>query len=261
MVLHRPPHYGCLDLQSVKYKALAGFISTFLQTADNPAFIFNLLHSLLYRKFILEEEEVPGAPHQLPPYFSQEFFDVIKNIKNKTTLNISTLTEKDWCRLLTEEYITMDTSLDDNPVFHPCKAELASPDTDWSISWSLCRQQGLSPELSSFLWKLLLDLLCTQQKLHKMGANISPLCKLCKDQTGSLQHELLDCSLNDNTGLMLLSTMNTYIPSITPVALLHVELGDLESELQLPATLLVAVTLACIWKERHASSRAHAYQI
>ena len=119
-------------------------------------------HSDIYGKYVLQEKDVPGAPDQRPPYFPQELFDVIKKIKSKTTSNISILSEKDWCRLLTEEYITMDTNLDDNPIFHLCKAEFASPGTDWSISWSLCRQQGLSPELSSFLWKLLLDLLGTQ---------------------------------------------------------------------------------------------------
>ena len=37
MVLHRPPSDGGLELQCVKYKALAGSISTFIQTAANPA--------------------------------------------------------------------------------------------------------------------------------------------------------------------------------------------------------------------------------
>ena len=36
-VLHRPQHYGGLGMHSVKYKALAGYITTFLQTAANPS--------------------------------------------------------------------------------------------------------------------------------------------------------------------------------------------------------------------------------
>ena len=66
MVLHRPPSYGGLGLQSVKYKALAGSISTFIQTAANPAYRSNLLHSLLFRKFVLEEDDVPGTPNPSP---------------------------------------------------------------------------------------------------------------------------------------------------------------------------------------------------
>jgi hypothetical protein len=71
MIIHRPQYYGGLGLHSPKYKALAGFISTFLQTAANPVFRSILLHNQLYRKYVLEEEHVPGAPNQLPPYFNQ----------------------------------------------------------------------------------------------------------------------------------------------------------------------------------------------
>ena len=67
-VLHRPHQYGGLGLHSVKYKALAGFITTFLQTAANPKFQQNLLHSLLYMKYVLGED-VPQAPDPLPPTY------------------------------------------------------------------------------------------------------------------------------------------------------------------------------------------------
>ena len=43
-----------------------------------------------------------------------------------------------------------------------CKAELDSPDTDWPISWSICRQPGIPTDLAFFLWKVMLHLLPTQ---------------------------------------------------------------------------------------------------
>ena len=262
MVLHRPSTYGGLGLHSVKYKALAGFISTFLQTAANPAFKSNLLHTLIYRKYVLNEEDVPGVPNQLPPYFSLELFSIIRKVKNESPLNVIKMSEGDWTRHLTEEFVTMEAvNENDNRNFRPSRAELTSPTTDWELSWSLCRHQGMPPELSSFLWKMLIDLLCTQQRLHRMGASISPLCKLCKTETGSLQHELIECSYNDSTGQKLLSTMQIYIPNMTANSLLHLSLADLETEKQLPSTLLTAVTLSCIWKERNTSSRVRTYQV
>ena len=72
MVLHRPHNQGGLGLHSVKYKAMAGFITSFLQTAANPEYRPSLLHSLLFRKHVLRDEDVPGVPTQPPPYFSQE---------------------------------------------------------------------------------------------------------------------------------------------------------------------------------------------
>ena len=151
-----------------------------MQTAANSTYHSSLLHQLLYRKHVLEEEDVPGVSAQLPPYLSKDFFNIIKKVKTESPLSTS-LTEKYWSRLRTEDCVTMELNIDKGrKEFRPCRAELASPTTDWSPSWSLCRQHGIPPDLSSFLWKMLLDLLCTQERLHKMVASPSPLCKLCK---------------------------------------------------------------------------------
>ena len=165
MVLHRPHQQGGLGLHSVKYKALAGYITTYLQTAANPKYIPNLLHSLLFKKHVLGED-VPGAPDQLPPYFTPELFAIMKKVKNESPLNIVNMSEKDWTRLLTEDYVTMLPDQENNPrKFIPCRAELVNPTTDWSLSWAACRQPGVPPELASFLWRMMLNLLCTQAKL------------------------------------------------------------------------------------------------
>jgi hypothetical protein len=103
MVLHRPASYGGLGLQHIKYKSMAVF-STFLQTAANPAFQSNLLHTLLYRKYVLEEDDVPGAPTKLPPYLPLELFTIIRKVKTDTPLNVVTMSERDWSRLLTEDH-------------------------------------------------------------------------------------------------------------------------------------------------------------
>ena len=106
MVLHRPHSYGGIGLHSVKYKALACYISTFMQTAANPSYRSSLFHQLLYQKHVLEEDDVPGLPAQLPPYFSQDLFNIIKRVKNESPLYITSMTEGDWSRLLTEDYVT-----------------------------------------------------------------------------------------------------------------------------------------------------------
>ena len=162
MILHRPHHHGGIGLHSVKYKAMAGFITTFLQTAANPSFQQNLLHSLLFRKYVLDED-VPSAPNPPPPYFTQDLFNVIRKVKDESPLNIIALTEKDWSRLLTEDFITMTTDIETGEnYFTPSRAELDSPTTDWSLSWAACRQTGISPQLASFLWRMMHSLLPTQ---------------------------------------------------------------------------------------------------
>ena len=260
MLLHRPPSYGGLGLHSVKCKALAGFISTFMQTAANPRFQPSLLHNLLYRKHVLLED-VQGVPH-LPPYLSPELFTVMRKVKDHSKLNITNMSEGDWTRYLTEDLITMERDDEDGDRhFLPSRVELANPLIDWELSWQLCRQPGIPPELTSFLWKMLLDLLCTQQRLHRVGASMSSICKLCKDDTGTQEHELILCSLNNNIGLKLLSTLQYYIPTMTSNLLLHLSLPDIETEHQLPACLLIATTLSCIWTARTTSSRVCAFKV
>ena len=103
---------------------------------------------------------------------------------------------------LTEKHITMEKENgnedDDERKFIPSKAENANREIDWELSWSLCRQQGVPPYLAAFMWKMLLNLLCPQERLVKMGIAHSMPCKPCNQEHGSLKHEPLDCSYNDN---------------------------------------------------------------
>ena len=106
MVLHTPVQMGGLGLHSVKYKAMASLIRTFLETAANPAFKHNLYHTLLYRVNVLDDDSVVNPP-PLPPYYSAAFFSTIKNVKENTPLNVTTMSTAQWYRVLVEQDITM----------------------------------------------------------------------------------------------------------------------------------------------------------
>ena len=262
LILHRPHHYGGLGLHSVKYKAMAGFITTFLQTAANPKFQENLLHNLLYRKHVLEED-VPQAPDPPPPYLPLELFSIIRRVKDDTPLNVITMREKDWTRLLTEDFVTMLSVSDSGQQqFTPCKVEVASPSTDWTRCWAACRQPGIPPDLASFLWLMMHDLLSTQAKLHRMRTIQSPVCKMpgCTED-GTLQHELIDCSKNDGIGPRLMLCLQHHVPGLQPEDVLRLDHGDSAGELSLPMTLLTAIVLNHIWKERKLGSTIRDYKV
>ena len=160
--------------------------------------------------------------------------------------------EKDWTRLLTEDCITMlDVSATGQQQFTPCRVERASPTTDWSRCWAACRQKGVPPDLASFLWLMMHDLLSTQAKLHRMGSTQSAVCKMpgCA-QEGTLQHELINCSKNDEMGTKLVSCLQHYVPGLQPADVLRLDHGDIPEDLSLPLTLLTAIILNHIWKER-----------
>ena len=71
----------------------------------------------------------------------------------------------------------------------------------------------------------------------------------------------MSCTLNENIGHLLLTTLQTIVPSLTSANILHLEFSTMDTKLHLPATLLTAVTLSTIWKDRTTNSRVRAYQV
>ena len=61
-ILHRPIHMGGLGLHSVKIKAQTSLIKTSLESAANTAFTHNLLHTLLYRFYVLQDDSIVNPP-------------------------------------------------------------------------------------------------------------------------------------------------------------------------------------------------------
>ena len=172
------------------------------------------------------------------------------------------MTEKKWTKILTEDFITMEVNQDTNSSqFRQCRSELASPTTDWTLSWTLCRRPGIPPDMASFLWKMLHNLFSTQERLHRLGYSPSALCKQSKLVTVSLQHELLECSHNDHVGEHLLGCLQTYVPGLSAATLLRLEFTSLDENMELPTTIITAVTLGYIWKARLTSSRIRAYHV
>ena len=103
LLLYRPTEEGGLGLHHVQSKALAGLITTFLQTAANPRFQTSLYHSLLYRRFCLLDDTVPEL--QPPPYYSMAFFNIIKDVLVNSPLNPIQLSFKQWYRHLLEKHL------------------------------------------------------------------------------------------------------------------------------------------------------------
>ena len=121
MVMTRPASYGGLGIHNIKMKALAGLITTFLETACNPKYSQSLYHSNLYRYYVLDDTSIldPG----LPPFYSISFFQTIKKIHEESPLNVATMTEGQWYRSLVEQNITMEESDTGQPRFIACRVE------------------------------------------------------------------------------------------------------------------------------------------
>ena len=77
----------------------------------------------------------------------------------------------------------------------------------------------LGPSLTSFLFKLLHQILPTAERVSRILPNHSPHCTQCRAEypvVESLIHALFECSSNHGTGTVLLHGLQKYMPNITP---------------------------------------------
>ena len=134
----------------------------------------------------------------------------------------------------------------------PCKAELEAYTNNWERSWRLVRLPGLTPEMKTFLWKLLHKILPTQDRLLRMKKSKSPLghCQLCQAEVvENLEHALITCQFNQNVGNLLVDGVSVMVPNITSNQVLRLEL-DVEADKELPLVLMIGHTLESIWSCR-----------
>ena len=112
-------------------------------------------------------------------------------------------------------------------------------------------QSGLESDNYSFLWKLVHNLLPTQERLHKILPNItSPSCSICEsNETCNLEHSFFSCSHNHNIGRWLLQKVRKQLPQVQPQQVLLLDL-NLEANMKLPYIWLIANTLSLISDSR-----------
>ena len=255
IVLHRHVSSGGLALLHVKQKALAGLIRSFLETACMVKFRQSLYHQLLFRYHVLEDRTIsdPG----FPPFYNQNFFSVIHHVHHSTPLNVANMTEKQWYRLLLESKVTM--TAEGNELI-PCRAETRAPDCDWDAAWTRARLPGLGSELMSFLFKVLHELLPTQERLARTSPTITGECVLCKSNvTEDLEHALVSCPSNQGIG-------NAILESLPPGSRVHGQHAlklqlALEDHQELPVVWFLAVAWSSIWESRRLGRRPELYKV
>ena len=134
------------------------------------------------------------------PYFSGDFFPAMKCMKD-SGLSLPVITLKTIYKFLLQEILTTETQ---EPI--PLKAETAPPTANWKQTWSMVRQRGLSPELTTFNFKLLHRILPTSMILNIILPNSYSKCNRCNLEIDeSLEHALVGCTANGGVGRALLS--------------------------------------------------------
>ena len=259
IIMFRPPTYGGLGVHNVKWKAMAGLIRTFLETACIPKFQTSLYHSLLYRYHVLDDHSFPNPGY--PPFYNAEFFSLVKAVHNDSPLNVTKMSEKQWYSLLVEEQVTMEHIQGGQWKYISTRTEERSPLTDWAECRRLARLRGLGPENTSFLFKLLHCTLVTQERLARTNPNQTSTCKLpgCLVQE-DLKHALIECPGNNGAGYDVLNAIKTFVPGLRAEEALHLELR-LDGDLELPVVFAMAVAWRTIWELRFKKIRPQTYLV
>ena len=261
MVMCRPLSHGGLGVHSVKFRAQATLIRTFMETAAHPQFRHSLLHTHMFQYHILENHSLPN-PGFLP-YYPEDFFRTIRKVHEQTPLDIKTMSISQWAQVLTEDGLTMEQL--PNQVtreFIPCSCEMLSPDNDWQLSWKLCRLKGLNSEMISFNFKLLHRLLPVKDRLHKITPTTPATCTLCPSSCPeTLEHALLSCSYNDGTGHALTTTLQRVLPSLSVDQLLLLQFVGLSDSQELPLVFFSTAFLLEIWNRRLKKMKITLYEI
>ena len=252
IVLYKIRKEGGLNMVHVKYRAMAELIKSFLDTAINPNFKRNIYHQALYNWHVEGVRTIPDPGK--PPYYSTEFFEAIRDIKDEGLLRLSGMTLGMWYRALLENHVTQE--VDDNGFSFSVrsKAERLNPDINWAHAWALSILPGLDSNDTSFTFCLLHNLLATQERQHRVLSHkvTSSHCTLCsQDVPCDRLHALVHCPFNNGVGLWLLQCMRKLVPHLQPDQLIFFNFNlDSQDKNALPAAWLTAKVLRAIWLAR-----------
>ena len=143
-----------------------------------------------------------------------------------------------------------------------CRVERASQLTDWERSWRLARLPGLGPENVSFLFKMMHDVLPTQERVARTKPRASPSCPLpgCGGAVENRAHALVLCEGNNGVGQRVMRCLASYMPDIEVEAALRLEFV-VEEDVELPLVWMLATVFLAIWKLRKEQSRVELYEV
>jgi len=175
---NRKRNMGGLAMHHVKYKARAILIRSFLESAVNPRYSANLYHNVLYRYHVIDDKSLkdPGQS----PYYSKEFFKAIRRVVKEGLMNVAIMSTKEWYRVLMENDYTMELDAAGSRTWKLLKCELRLPALSWDRNWKYINLRGLNSDITSFLFKLLHDILLTASRQFRLNQRQSAICSFCE---------------------------------------------------------------------------------
>ena len=132
----------------------------------------------------------------------------------------------------------------------PVKCEIKNPNVDWTRSWDLAKMKHLTSEQSSFLFKLLHNILPTNSRLHHLKQKDNPACSHCSSGfADDCQHALLNCSKNEDVNIWVISFTRKVVPNCSLLDIVTLNL-DINEDMKYPLVWALSHVFSLIWHLR-----------
>ena len=171
---------------------------------------------------------------------------MIRDLKNVYDLELISI--KKIYSFLIDSKIKVDP-YDLNSNFKSLNCENKNPLIDWKIAWKNARTRGLKPDITSFILKMIWNILPTEQRVARIFGT-SYNCKYCAEKNniveeGSLEHFLVFCPENLDLTKKLINKMEK-VSDIDPKKLITFSFKIKEKK-EFPWIWLAGTFLEKLW--------------
>ena len=173
-------------------------------------------------------------------------FDNIKYIKKNADKQIHDLTLKELYNIILKKNVLHDS--EGNKL--PLHGERTMGWIDWEMTWRMLRTRGIPPKVSSTMWKILYNILPTNEKLDRIKNGVNKgVCTLCPNKIDNIYHSLTECINSKNAAELLLKIIKyLHNPAIMyDIVYLQYNTNNI---LDLPITWIVTTGFHLIWKNK-----------
>ena len=155
----------------------------------------------------------------------------------------------------------MVVDADQRQVWKPVKCEINNPSVSWDRSWEFACLRGLSSDQTSFIFKLLHNILPTGSRLHRLKQRESPVCTLCT--SGLIDdciHTFLTCNFNNGVNNWVIEFSRKVVPncSLEDIICLNLELANPAS---FPLIWSLSHVFSSVWQLRLSKKTVNLFHI
>ena len=122
----------------------------------------------------------------------------------------------------------------------------------WADIWFLAKIKGISNQARTFMWRLLHNLLPSEQRLFRLKKTQSPRYILCLEnlEDDIWQHSFSLCSFSNPAMEWMMKVIQSMDPTITKEKSIFLQIEPINKDNTLPCVWIISETLQYIWARR-----------